>query len=184
MDKQPGQIRRMCTKEKTHQLFRKTLVRTFDLMGRNISSDNFIRTRAGGVDIFWGEWKTHTLTSKLGDHFKIKAPRLMMILNKGIWCVVRSDTVKAVDEMKVGILISRVAALFLYNHPANIATEECTMQVNKVLGYNFCHHSLETTRFVLMAYKMFNDYQASKCVDHYDKASNNFIPWRNSYRRY
>ena len=159
-------------------------VRTIDLMGRNLSSANFIWTRAASVDIFWGDWKTHNLTSKFGDHFKIKSPHLMMILKKGIWCVVRSDTVKAVDEMKVGILISRVAALFLYNHPANIAREVCTMQVNKVLGYNFCHHSLETTRLVLMANMMLNEYQASRCGDHYDKASHNFIPWRRSYQRY
>lgn len=168
------------------------LVRTIDLLGTNTTSSIFIWTRANNMDVFWGDWKTHSLSFKTGDRFKIRSPYLMMILKKGswkeqgVWCVLRADNIKAVDEMKIGIMISRVSEIHHKNEsdPVNIKTEHCSMDLNNIFAYRYCDSSHTTRRLVSSANNALKAHKSSKCKDHYNKASTNFVPWIQSYKQF
>ena len=162
------------------------LIRTIDLLGTNSSSNRFIWSRFGNMDVFWGNWKTHSLSFKTGDRFKIRSPYLMMMLRNGSWCGVRAEKIKARDEMIIGAMISRVTVIRHYNEsdPVEIQRDVCTMYLNDVLAYNYCDYSQETTKLVFIANQALKEYNSFKSGDHYDKAYTNLLPWMSSYIRY
>ena len=161
-------------------------IRTVDFLGTNSSANTFIWTKVGNMDVFWGNWKTHRLSFKTGEHFKIRSPYLMMIFKDGSWCGLRSEKIKARDEMIYGTMISRVTVIHHYNKsdPIEIQREDCTMHLNDVFAYRYCDYSQETSRMVFMANVALKKHKSAKYWSRYDNASTNLLPWKSSYKLY